>query len=117
MTIHSVIHRYVQKTRTTMMRAGATSLILVPLSLVGCASTQQPAGVSFCPQCLSVNLLANNFRTATDGPVVRPEPISVDQRASLEGRGRATPSAGRVALIIGNSDYQRIRQQPPQSRQ
>lgn len=91
MNIHTVIHRYLLKARAAMVRVKAISLILVPtMSLVGCITTQPGA---------------DGFRTTADGPVARSEPISADLRDSLEGQG-SFAIGRRVALIIGNSDYQ-----------
>lgn len=101
MNTHSVIHRYFLKARAAMVRVKAISLILMPMSLVGCITTQPGAFVA--PSAV-VQPGADGFRTTTEGPVARSEPISVDLRDNLEGHS-GFAIGRRVALIIGNSDY------------
>jgi len=102
LSIHTVIRRYLQKARTGMVRVRAVSLIIMPLSLVGCLTTQP--GTSVAPSVVA-QPAADGFRTTTEGPVSRPEPISAEARENLEGQGGFAVGR-RVALIIGNSDYQ-----------
>jgi len=101
LNIHSVIHRCFLKARAAMVRVKAISLILLPMSLVGCITTQP--GASVAPSAV-VQPSADGFRTTTEGPVARSEPISVDLRDNLEGHS-GFAMGRRVALIIGNSNY------------
>lgn len=100
MNIHSVIHQYFLKARAAMVLAKAIFLILMPMSLVGCITTQPGASA---PSAV-VQPGADGFRTTTEGPVARSEPFSVNFRDNLEGDS-GFAIGRKVALIIGNSDY------------